>query len=88
MTEPTENDEAGFDVVAELQRQQTILEKAREKARAQGKYTPSSGSLHYEDWAVRTLAAAGETYIIRRGRKVPIDSSARNHGSAPAPTRS
>lgn len=62
----------GFNVIAELQRQQTIIDDARRSAEDRGAQPPASGMPGYEPWARQMLVLAGESYTITRGEKVAL----------------
>ena len=71
----TEHNPMPSDVVAELQRQGGIVAAAEEAAEARGEQPlpPLSGMPGFEGWKRRVLRAAGETYTIIRGQRVPLD---------------
>lgn len=61
-----------FDVVAELQRQQKIIEADRQLADFNDEIIPKSGEEGYQNYIRHVLREAGETYVITHGRKVSL----------------
>lgn len=61
-----------YDVIADLQRQQHIVDVARQTAEMHGNGAPGSGTEHYGQWRRRVLREAGETYRIVRGEQVTL----------------
>lgn len=61
-----------FDVVAELQRQQAIIEQDRQLADLNDAIIPRSGEEGYQNYVRHVLREAGETYVVVHGRKVSL----------------
>lgn len=61
------------ELIADIQRQLAITIAAEEAARARGERVPLSGMPGFESWKRSALRAAGETYTIIRGLRVPLD---------------
>lgn len=61
-----------MDVVAELQREQTIVNDAARAALERGESIPLSGMPGFETWRQRVLREAGEGYQIVAGQQVPL----------------
>jgi hypothetical protein len=60
------------DMIADLQRQCGIIEAARWCAEARDEHPPLSGMPGSVEFNVAALAAAGETYRIVAGAKIPL----------------
>ena len=60
------------ELIADIRRQQAIVDAARRALDEAGKPAPDSGSEYYAAWYQRVLSAAGETYTIHYGQRVAL----------------
>jgi hypothetical protein len=60
------------EMIADIQRQQLIVDDARRALAADGKTAPASGSEGFAAWHRSVLKDAGETYSIEWGQKVAL----------------
>lgn len=67
---------SGEHLASALQRQAEIIGRALHEAESRGESVPRSGDPDWEEWERHALRAAGETYIIRGGKKMPFDRGA------------
>jgi hypothetical protein len=62
----------GMDIIAEIQREQQIVNAAYVRAEELGQRPPASGMPGLEEWRRQVLRDAGETHTILRGERIPL----------------